>query len=72
MTFSKTSAVQVGYSENYWIMHRYLIEAKKVCSPFKLKICLFFCLFGASFMLIACSEVKGKKGCYLRGYGAMI
>ena len=36
---------------------------------------LIFCsLFGASFMLIACSEVKilkKKNECYLHGYGAM-
>ena len=40
------------------IVHRYLIEAIKVCTPFKV---IFCCLFGTSFMLIACSEVKILK-----------
>ena len=55
-------------------MHRYLIEDIKVCTPFKLQKMIFYCLFGASFMSIACSEVKilkMKKECYFHGYGGM-
>ena len=53
-------------------MYRYLIEAIQVCT---IQINLIFCsLFGASFMLMACSEVeilKKKNECYLHGYSAM-
>ena len=53
-------------------MHRFLIETIKICTP---KNLIFCCLFGASFMLMACSEVKilkKKKKCYFHGYGAML
>ena len=60
MTFSKTSVLQVRCSENWWIIHRYLIEAIQPYTHLK-KNLIFCCLFGASFMLIACSEVKILK-----------
>ena len=53
-------------------MSRYLIEAIQVCT-IQIKNMFFCSRFGASFMLIACSEVKilkKKKECYLHGYGA--
>ena len=40
-----------------------------------MKNLIFCCLFGASFMLMACSEVKilkKKRECYFHGYGAML
>ena len=73
VTFSKTSVPQVRYSENLWIVYRYLIEAIQVCT-IQIDNLIFCSLFGASFMLIACSEVKiskKKNECYLHGYGAM-
>ena len=54
-------------------MYRYLIEAIQVCT-IQINNLIFCSLFGASFMLIACSEVKilkSKNECYLHGYGAM-
>ena len=54
-------------------MYRYLIEAIQVCTN-EINNLIFCSLFGASFMLIACSEVKifkKKNECYLHGYGAM-
>ena len=53
-------------------MSRYLIEAIQVCT-IQIKNLIFCSLFGASFMLIACSEVKvlKKKECFLHGYSAM-
>ena len=54
-------------------MYRYLIEAIQVCT-IQIYNLIFCSLFGASFMLIACSEVKilkKKNECYLHGYGAM-
>ena len=55
-------------------MSRYLIEAIQVCTIQIKNLFYFVACFGASFMLIACSEVKilkKKKKCYLHGYGAM-
>ena len=56
-------------------MYTYLIEAIQVCTIQINNYNLIFCnLFGASFMLIACSELKilkKKNECYLHGYSAM-
>ena len=54
-------------------MYRYLIEAIQICT-IEINNLIFCSLFGANFMLIACSEVKilkKKNECYLHGYGAM-
>ena len=54
-------------------MYRYLIEAIQVCT-IQIDNLIFCSLFGASFILIACSEVKilkKKNECYLHGYGTM-
>ena len=54
-------------------MSRYSIEAIQVCT-LQIKNLIYISLFGASFMLIACSEVKiskKRKEWYLHAYGAM-
>ena len=54
-------------------MSGYLIEAIQVCT-IEIKNYISCSRFGASFVLIACSEVKMlkmKNEYYLHGYGAM-
>ena len=54
-------------------MYKYLIEAIQVCT-IQINNLILCSLFDASFMLMACSEVKilkKKNECYLHAYGAM-
>ena len=69
--------VQYGRNDgNFWIVRKYHVEAIQLYIPEIKKTWSFFLLFGASFILLAYSEVKifKKKNriTFCKGHGATL